>query len=376
MTAVPTPAGAAAAANPAPHAVDQPTRHVRSLDALRGVAALTVVFHHLGLGYADRIGADVAGSPWWRAVDHAGHSSVVIFFVLSGYVLQSSYAATTGFTYGSYLLKRFFRIYPALLAALLAAWTLYVLADIPKVANGPMMLVDLARHAALLCWIGNDIALDTPIWSLAYEVRFSLVFPLMAWSIVRRPTLTLVLLFALHFAATAVLWNSAQPLILGYGRVRGLAITVYYLICFGIGMYGQRYVSEHRLPTLPPLAELVVVPALVAILLAFRNELIGSLAGMGLILLCVSPGSRLSRWLGTPALLWLGSISYSLYLLHAIVLAAILGSPLVDWPYPVTVVTVVALSLGVGAVSYRWIERPGITLGRYAARRWMGQRGR
>jgi peptidoglycan/LPS O-acetylase OafA/YrhL len=75
------------------------------LDALRGVAACTVVLHHLAQAYSFE-------SPWYLRPLVAGHEAVILFFTLSGFVLSLPFwnRGSNG-PYGQYLIRRFFRIY-------------------------------------------------------------------------------------------------------------------------------------------------------------------------------------------------------------------------------------------------------------------------
>lgn len=64
---------------------------VAALDGLRGIAAFVVVFHHAGQAYLSVTGRTPDVSPLWSAVDRAGHSAVMLFFVLSGFVLMLNF---------------------------------------------------------------------------------------------------------------------------------------------------------------------------------------------------------------------------------------------------------------------------------------------
>ena len=97
----------------------------RSLDSLRGVCALAVVFHHCRL-LDDATRARLDATVVLRAVAF-GPTAVYIFFLLSGFVLYLACTATSAFSYRSFLIKRFLRIYPPLLVAVVASVGLYLL---------------------------------------------------------------------------------------------------------------------------------------------------------------------------------------------------------------------------------------------------------
>src|ERR1035438_6360232 len=91
----------------------------KSLDALRGLAALVVVFHHLMLSLPDALRDDL------RYIDlpllMGGRFAVMLFFVLSGFVLALPYFAGTNSAYSPYLVRRFCRLYPPFAFAVLVS---------------------------------------------------------------------------------------------------------------------------------------------------------------------------------------------------------------------------------------------------------------
>src|SRR5882762_8330002 len=91
-------------------------RHYPQLDALRGIAALMVVINHFVL----------VGPLWWVTrsplrVVALGHEAVILFFILSGFVLTLQLNSSSRINYLDYLIKRICRIYLPYLAVLLAA---------------------------------------------------------------------------------------------------------------------------------------------------------------------------------------------------------------------------------------------------------------
>ncbi|RZK27985.1 MAG: acyltransferase, partial [Hymenobacter sp.] len=92
-----------------------------NLEFLRGVAALLVVYHHT---IVHKFVLDPAYMPdgLWK-FEAPGHLSVLVFFVLSGYVIRlTNGAPIVGEKRESYLKKRFIRIYPIYALAALFTW--------------------------------------------------------------------------------------------------------------------------------------------------------------------------------------------------------------------------------------------------------------
>jgi len=93
-----------------------------ALDAVRGIAAFTVIWYHFRLAFESR------EPRWYFTPFFAGHQAVILFFVLSGYVLSIPYWRGGQKPYVQYLIRRLFRIYVpyvgAVLFAVTAAWHL------------------------------------------------------------------------------------------------------------------------------------------------------------------------------------------------------------------------------------------------------------
>src|SRR5438105_12280270 len=83
----------------------------RELDSLRGLAALIVVFHHFFWMwfYHQTERTDPAFLLFYPLI--AGHESVILFFLLSGFVLSVPYLRGRSQPYGTFLLRRVLRIY-------------------------------------------------------------------------------------------------------------------------------------------------------------------------------------------------------------------------------------------------------------------------
>jgi peptidoglycan/LPS O-acetylase OafA/YrhL len=101
--------------------------HFESLDGLRGAAALAVVIHH-----SLNVYLHTETRNWWlftpmlRALAaRLGHPSVLLFFVLSGFVLYVSFLRGHDNSYGSFLSRRVFRLYPAMIVAVAGAALLH-----------------------------------------------------------------------------------------------------------------------------------------------------------------------------------------------------------------------------------------------------------
>lgn len=145
-----------------------------NLEGLRGLASLVVVWYHaIYLQSSVDPGYNPSGL---FAYYPSGHLSVLVFFVLSGYVIGiTNKTPMTWKGVGPYLKKRFVRIYPIYGVAMLL--TLVVAAPHPLSA----WLANLSLTQVLLAPV---VAENAPAWSLHYEILYYLLFiPLSMWRI-------------------------------------------------------------------------------------------------------------------------------------------------------------------------------------------------
>jgi peptidoglycan/LPS O-acetylase OafA/YrhL len=329
------------------------------IDGLRGLAALAVVLHHLQI------------APF-------GHYAVMLFFVISGYCIAAAAEAARrrGMGLGAFMWRRLHRIYPPYFFAIL----FYVLTRVVKAASGGHN--DLARPG--LDWVQNltltqwlylpfHPAMDTAanpklvvaaFWSLNYEEQFYLVMAVALLLSLRRGVPIAALVSAL--AAAGLVWNFAAPggwitgLFLEYWAHFALGALLFYALCLyprcraffltGVVILGV-FSTLRILPWTPqtPLhlrvyTEFVVVCGF-TLFLYFARPL--------------SAGVSRSRvWRPIAAL---GTISYSLYLIHQfnLTLVAQLASRLAPHTWePLRLALMVALEIALASAFWYVCERP------------------
>jgi peptidoglycan/LPS O-acetylase OafA/YrhL len=348
------------------------------LDSLRGLAALSVVSHHLvlalPLAFVLHGVAPVAN----------GYEAVLLFFVLSGFVLNLPFLEPPeqgGVDYWRFCLKRLCRIYLPYLVAIsigcvgMAIWGHQRVDGLSAWFNtawqGPSAFAAWRTHLDLLSnsAIGS---LDPVVWSLVIELRVSLVFPMLAY-VVNRLNWAWVMGLAIASDIAACLMGACTHV--SHGMAFELARTCHYLPMFMVGMLLARY-------------RLQLIKAFQALTRWQRWAytgvgLMGYYAHQGLLdghfpfledwLIVVSVAMLVIGVLGSPtvaaalrkpALLRLGTISYSLYLCHVLVLLVLVHAAHGYLPLPWLVAAVVPLSLWVAWLAYRFVERPAMALGR------------
>lgn len=306
------------------------TSYLSAIDGLRAIAVVSVILFHL----------DAALLP-------GGFTGVDIFFVISGYVVSKSLVGETGqdfwrFTAGFYA-RRLLRIYPALIVCLLVSALIQALV-VPQ-----SWLSDSTRQTALYAFAGvSNFALIwtndgyfsprvefnpfTHTWSLAVEEQFYLFYPAiffvwMNWRS-RHPSLRFIATWSLPALALASLayaayTSSASPQEAFYllpSRFWELASGAYLFKLHHRG----RFIVRRRLTS-----DVLGLVGLVCFAAAFvwvdsrafpfpwaLLPVAGSLLTLSAVASNPALGSAANRLLEAPGMVYVGKLSYSLYLWH------------------------------------------------------------
>ena len=184
-----------------------------NLEFLRGVAALLVVYHH---AIIHKFLLDPAYQPTgvW-AFNPPGHLSVLVFFVLSGYVIGlTNPTSLTKSTIGTYLKKRFWRIFPIYAVSILFTWLMAYPKYALAVLDGNLLFLQIFERVPIM-WEIN------PIWSLSFEVIFYLLFVPISFVRINNKLAT-ILAFILPLV-----------LLLGFNQSVGNTLAIYSgFLCF------------------------------------------------------------------------------------------------------------------------------------------------
>src|ERR1700761_3753117 len=396
-------------------------RRLAWLDALRGFAALCVVFDH---------GSTLVLLPVRTFLYHwlnLGQYGVFVFFMVSGYIVPAS-LERKGSVRGFWI-SRAFRLYPLFLITLLASLLL------GRTSYGTYFYASAHPVAAVLSWlfmlqnVTGGLNVPTVPWTLSYEMVFYLlVAGLFSWGGHRRSGW-----FAGAFATTAVLLGGVLPMAAfdHWTRGPGHATLVVTAVTDGLVLAGLALAVRGRSWSARAGASLAALTGLVLILvnqdypypwsgcvilalmfsgtLLYRAEqqqvskawaagtvvavfalitaaglwhgaryghhwqvqwatsvlLAGATFGIGMAL----RHRRVPRWCA-----WLGMVSYSVYLLHTIVFNAYRGIGPLHRPHSIGVQVLlfaglVAVIVGLSALTYYFIEKPMQRLGHRVAAR-------
>ena len=327
--------------------------HLPALTGLRFFLALWVILHHLtGPGQELERSARLLPSPLFTLV-RGGYMAVTTFFVLSGFVLTRSYAASlwNGGSLWRYGCARIARVYPVYLLSL-AIVSPFIAAD-----RTPGKTAYATAHGLLVqAWLGPiPVNWNTPAWSLSCEMFFYLMFPLLAWLLVPRASWRVVGTAAIVACClTRVLWaagvsDDIKPLVHLSDFLMGIAAACAFDLL-------------QRWPRVPAGAWLYVPGvALAAALIAYAHwlpqpiDLNSALRPVNAILLIgLALGGGLgARFLSSPLLVYLGKASYAMYILHIPILWWYLR-----WSHRFSPGLYVALVIAISALVYGWFEEP------------------
>ena len=367
-------------------------KHVELLDYIRGIAIIAVLlFHSLGTAY----GYDVLPwCGWFRDFSvpdsflcflplSFGAMGVAIFFVVSGFCIHMSFQQQ-GQRWGSFFIRRIFRIYPAYLAALVFC-VLLVIAYTRLTFHSHFFWMQLLTHLFLIynCHPSTFSGINGSFWSLAIEAQLYLLYPAL-----------LVLVAKLGWRRTMVILAGCELLIHGMDgliQIVGATNTVGayiswlfansplgYWFSWALGAFiADAFLKEQPLPFIKtsPIwwLALAIFSYFVKPLDSFRFLLFAVLTAVvtSKLLSGARPKIKVPA-LSLDILRKIGLWSYSIYLLHQPLLD--IYSIAIFWfvpgkycSAPIAFLLIVATWLAVIPFSILWyklFELPGIALGK------------
>lgn len=332
------------------------TSYFRGLDGLRALSVIAVIWHH------------VTGPHEIGFLNH-GNRGVDLFFAISGFLVTTlllrERRATGGISLRDFYIRRTLRIFP-LYYAVLALYAVLVFATMRGTPKGSEFWQHLPAFATYTSnWFLDFDRADSGIvfyfaWSLATEEQFYLFWPPLLAALLARGRLA-------WFAAIVAVALVALRLLASEG-VAGTGFGVTLLaslappILFGAAL---ALLLDHR-PTFAVLAPVLghpfAPPAIaMAALLLLELRAPGIVTAVPFALLvasiCLRQDSVLQPLLQARPVVFIGTVSYGVYLMHMLAANAVRkvvgqqGGALVF-------VGTLALVLAMAAISHRWFERP------------------
>lgn len=336
------------------------------IDGLRALAILPVILFHLN-----------------PALLPNGYLGVDVFFVISGFLITSLILrggqGEGGFSFWEFYLRRIRRLFPAMAAVLMACLIYGVIFEDPATLRSyaaqvisVLLLVGNLKMRAQAGDYWGEQAEDVPLlhtWSLAVEEQFYLFFPVLLLGVIklcpRRRWWLLGLGTVLLSLGLQACWQTRDPAAAFYL----LPARAWELL---VGCTLAVWAETHREDVSPRFRAWLAGAGMVLLLAGFLVPLPGGQGSPGALLLAVlgaflviaftaGGGCAIRKLLAAKPVVFIGQISYSLYLWHwpVIVFCRLRAdAPLQSLPAGASVPLAVGLMTAISLGSYYAIERP------------------
>lgn len=328
-------------------------KHFTDLDGLRGILALSVVFLHYGINSA------VQRLSHGYLVGFKFQLSVDFFFVLSGFVLAFSMREARPSVI-SFATKRVFRLVPVHYACLLALLAISVVAPgplpyLPKPLPSSTILADFFLAMPII-WQRDSV--NVPSWSVSWELYLPILAVIAApWiaSIVNRYSRVIAIALCVLMAWVAILVSDGAML---YGERACLGLAA------GACLFQSRVSVPRQLATPTVLYGLVIL--MLALMLASASFPAAAVIFPVTVFATILVGARTRSLLSSRPLAWLGSISYTLYMVHIPVLVAmtLVFGDRINASFGLKGIAIVLAIVAASALTVL-VERPAMLLGRH-----------
>jgi peptidoglycan/LPS O-acetylase OafA/YrhL len=362
-----------------------PAKFYPEVESLRGLAACVVLVGHYKLMCFDpetgpisvRLSSAQHMFSWFMDYFFQPQPSVLLFFVISGFVLAiqlQRQPVVNLSTYLAYLVRRCFRLLPAM-------WGTIVLAYIVLRPTGYLT----APHPGLMLrsMLFEDDTLDLPLWTMGVEMTCSVIFPLLFWLHSKLPSSGKIGLLAVL---------AAVPTLGDIPGIPKLPLSTEFVVFFEAGLLVGAALPHLTGFQRPRRAVPLLIVAALTWMLAPQFLTAGfnqnrwqawmwlEIPACFLILAIVAAQGehRFIRLLRSAAARHLGRISYSLYLLHYVIgirtLTILQKKGMIATPgWLLWFAGAGILSLLLATLMFKYVEQPGIRLGRHLAARLLAK---
>jgi peptidoglycan/LPS O-acetylase OafA/YrhL len=336
------------------------------LDGLRGIGFLLVVTAHV--------------PAVWQFSYLQGWTAVWVFFVISGYLvtmlLIREERKNGAIAYGPFLIRRFFRIVPSYAAALALYWI--ALASLPQFADEyEYFRQELPYHLTLMTEYTHSpvFTIFVHAWAVGVETKFYLVFPAIAFLLIRSDGWRLA-----GTVASAALLTVTAPLFSAQGSFLAnawCAILAGTLLA-QVLEWPRGFATVAALTRVPAAVPLAFVVALFVMLRYVEVLPAVTVVAVYLVAHLLLQDGAMRRLLSYGPLIYLGRRSYGAYLLHvlAIHLGYILFGSTTVTAGLLTIAFALAVTIPAAELLYRIVEHPGMALARAADRAIIGRKSK
>lgn len=346
------------------------TTRLTSIDGLRGLLGVGVLVHHTVITWFF-LHSGIWQLPPSRIITHLGETSVSLFFMITAFLFWGR-VVTRGVNMDwlEFLLGRLYRLYPAhlLMLGFLTAGVMYATRD-------PLAILHASFLRPFLDWLlftmfaapdlnslpQTSMLVANVTWSLVCEWLFYAALPILAFMFSPARSIAAVMASVLVFLG--LFWGlgwtipyriAALPMFLG-----GIA-SVYWVRSAALQRWSRGAFGS--------LAALLAIALVVSCFPTAYTP--GEVVGLTIFFAVVASGNDFWGILRWPGLLWLGDVTYSIYLLHGLLLwlvfQQILPHALAIQPgaFILTAVAVAIVLVLACSATFLLVERPGVVMGK------------
>lgn len=345
-----------------------------TLDGLRGYLALGVFIHHAAIAWHYQQTGHI-NMPPERFFAQIGQASVALFFMITGFLFWSRLVRQgRAFDWRAFAISRIMRLYPlyfGLLAAVLVTvfylqgWKLL---DTPATLARQLSAWLLFHRPDINQLAGTGNLISNVTWTLNYEIYFYLALPLLGLIFVYRGTLlrAIACVVALYVLAKLVGWEHALKKKYLMSFAGGIA-AVYWVRSASLVQW-----AKGRYGTWMAIGLLAVVMTVL-----HKTFAVFPLLLLSVVFCIIVSGNDLLGALTLRSARWLGEISYSLYLLHGLVLWWLAYRLYPDhgftyddpWAFMAVIAVACIVLVVLSSATFLLLEKPGIALGKRLAQR-------
>jgi peptidoglycan/LPS O-acetylase OafA/YrhL len=338
------------------------------LDGLRGLLATGVLVHHTFTAHR----YFVTGEWVWSTMpvpNQLGQTTVTLFFMITGFLFTLK-AIRPQLRWKALYLSRVARLWPLYAAVVVAVFALILIASrgVPR-EPATALLREFLLWITFTCFGSPDINTKPMTWTMiagvSWTLKYEVIFYLAAIPAIHLLSRWLSTRMAGACAAIALALLLILRQLNGNANSSGNSLYAAHFLCGILVAYAFEMPRWRALIALPVIRWLAVAAAL-SLLTMTNAYSAGAVLATITIFAAVVGGASVFGLLGTRAAIWLGDISYGIYLLHGLMLWILftaiqhrtnLGAIALDvyWPMMLLVsVGVVALA----SLSYVVLEKP------------------
>lgn len=312
------------------------------IDALRGLAALAVVLFHYTTRYEERFGEVSGGFSEYFSL---GEYGVQLFFIISGFVIYMSILKVKSVS--DFAIKRSFRLYPAYIFAVVLTFTIVSLASIDQLKIDIMpALINLTMFQDFL----GAPRVDGVYWTLRVEMTFYILMGILLFFKVEKKVMPIAISWLAFSVFIQLLHSSVDTD--ATALIREFSIASFsHMFIIGIMFY---CIWQHG----SQLKYHAVIAACVLYDLTFMSIENALITSLFVVIFYLVINSKL-QFLSSPVLVFFGTISYPLYLIHQNIGYVIINQMhFMGLTHPIFTVMLVGATVLAAYLIFRYVETP------------------